>query len=195
MKRKIFLTIALLVASFGFAMTAHAQKKGVDWRRMVEAAKRGEANIDRSMSGRVRAAHAEGTDRGRNYFSTGLVGTWYITVPGATPAENFYAYQTFGGDGTFVETSSLLATLTEGPAHGVWEPRRNGNALTFELFAFDPVAGVPVGRVRVRCLVRVVDADNITADTVVDFIELDGTVIPDIATGPFSGERVKIRPI
>lgn len=194
MKRKIFLTIAILVAGFGLTITANAQSKGVNWRRMVEAAKRGETNVDRGMAGRIRAAHGEGIDA-RNPMASRLTGTWYVTVPGATPDQTFYAYQTFSADGTFVETSSLLITLTEGPAHGVWEPKRSGSALTFELFAFDPATGTQVGRIRVRCLVKLTDPDHLTADTVVDFIEPNGNVIPEIATGPFTGERVKIKPI
>ncbi|MBX7171656.1 MAG: hypothetical protein K1X72_11920 [Pyrinomonadaceae bacterium] len=194
MKQRIVLTVILLAMSFGITMTTNAQSKGVNWRRMVESAKRGEINIDRGMAGRVRAAHAEGADM-RNPAASRLTGTWYVTVPGATPDQNFYAYQTFGSDGTFVETSSLLITLTEGPAHGVWEPRRNGAALTFELFAFDPATSTQVGRIRVRCVIRLTDADHITADTVVDFIEPNGNVIPEIATGPFTGERVKVRPL
>jgi len=120
-----------------------------------------------------------------------LVGTWVITVPDAPGAPGFSALHTYGEDGTMTETSSLLGQLAEGPAHGVWEGKKNDYAVTFELFAFDP-AGQTVGRIRVRARVRIVNDDNLTADTAVDFIELDGTVVPDIGSGPFSGKRVKI---
>jgi hypothetical protein len=123
-----------------------------------------------------------------------IVGTWFIDVPGADGAPGFQAYHTFGGDGTFVETSSLLATLTEGPAHGVWSGKKRDYLLTFELFAFDPDHN-PVGRIRVRCAIHIVNEDNLVAETKVDFIEPDGTVIPEIGSGPFTGKRVKVLPL
>jgi hypothetical protein len=123
-----------------------------------------------------------------------LVGTWFIDVPGADGAPGFQAYQTFNEDGTFVETSSLLATLSEGPAHGVWSGKKRDFQLTFELFAFDPDHN-PVGRIRVRCAIRIINDDNLTADTRVDFINPDGSVIPEIGSGPFTGKRVKVLPL
>ncbi|CAN5229923.1 hypothetical protein BH10ACI1_BH10ACI1_27520 [soil metagenome] len=197
MKRKLTLTLALLVVSLGLCIVTNAQKgklfKGVDWVKTVEAAKNGNVNIDKEVIARVEAAYAEEAEDTTASFLTRLTGTWYVTVPGATPAETFYAYQTFGEDGTFVETSSLLITLTEGPAHGVWQSRRNGAVYTFELFAFDPEEGVQVGRVRVRNFARMSDNNHILVDSAVDFIELDGTVIPNIATGHYTGERVQLR--
>lgn len=198
MKHKLFLTLTLLVATFGLCVCANAQKgrlfKGVDWKKAVEAAKTGRAEIDRNVVARVEEAYAAKDETSAEFSSRrDLTGTWYMTVPGATPAETFYAYQTFGADGTFVETSSLLVALTEGPAHGVWERRLHGFILTFELFAFDPESQVTVGRVRVRNFMRLVDDNNLRADSVVDFIEPDGTVIPNIAAGPYTGTRVKIR--
>lgn len=197
MKYKIYLTLTLLVVTFGLSVAANAQKgklfKGVDWKKAVEAAKAGNANIDKDALARIEEAYAEKKEESNNFFGANLTGTWYVTVPGETPADNFYAYQTFGIDGTFVETSSLLVTLTEGPAHGVWEPRRRGAVYTFELFAFDPEAGVQVGRVRVRNYARMNGNNHIMVDSAVDFIELDGTVIPNIAAGPYTGERVQLR--
>jgi hypothetical protein len=115
-----------------------------------------------------------------------LVGTWFVVVPGETP---FYAYQTFGVDGTFVETSSLLATLTEGPAHGAWRQAGNTNYLTFELFAFE--AGEAIGRIRVRCSVTV-DGNVLEAQSAVDILALDGELIAaDVASGPFTGTRLR----
>lgn len=194
MKQKLTLTLALLVVSLGLCVAANAQKgslfKGVNWREKVEAAKNGQANIDKEMIARIEAAYADKSDAANYLPSTDLTGTWYVTVPGPTPAEDFYAYQTFTYDGTFVETSSLLVTLTEGPAHGVWATRTRGYVLTFELFAFDPEAGAQVGRVRVRNAITMNGTNNFTADSAVDFIELDGTIVPNIATGPFSGVRV-----
>lgn len=196
MRHKIYLTITLLILTFGLSIAANAQKgtlyRGVDWKKAVEAARNGTAETDIESAARVREAYAEEKVEANDLFGANLTGTWYVTVPGPTPAENFYAYHTFGIDGTFVETSSLLVTLTEGPAHGVWEFRRRGAVLTFELFAFDPDKGVQVGRVRVRCFIRMNERNRFTADSAVDFIEPDGTVIPDIGGGPFSGERVQV---
>ena len=203
MKRKIALTLALLVMSFGMVVGANAQKgklfKGVDWKKMAEAVRNGNTIADKATLARIDEAYAEKTDTKDEILNSSdlseLTGTWYVTVPGATPEENFYAYQTFGEDGTFVETSSLLVTLTEGPAHGVWGKSRRGSILTFELFAFDPENGVQVGRVRVRNYIQMNGRNNFTADSAVDFIDLDGTVIPNIAAGPFTGERVQLRGI
>lgn len=199
MKRKIVITLALLVMSFGMVICANAQKgklfKGVDWKKMAEAARNGKTNADKTVLAQIDEAYAEKNEESSDIFSNpaNLTGTWYVTVPGATPEETFYAYQTFGQDGTFVETSSLLITLTEGPAHGVWEARRRGGVLTFELFAFDPENGVQVGRIRVRNCILMNGRDNFTSYSAVDFIDLDGTVTPNIATGPFTGRRVQLR--
>lgn len=200
MKHKIYLILTLVVLSLGLCVGASAKQgklfKGVDWKKTVDAARSGNVKVDKEILARVEAAYGEPKAEQANIsLSNKLTGTWYITVPGPTPAENFYAYQTFGEDGTFVETSSLLVTLTEGPAHGVWEARRQGAVLTFELFAFDPENQVQVGRVRVRNAIRMNGTDSFTSDSVVDFIELDGTVIPNIAAGPFTGERVQLRGI
>ena len=129
-------------------------------------------------------AHALSPSRGT------LLGTWFVTVPGETDSDTFYAYQTFGAEGGFVETSSLLATLTEGPAHGSWRLGSDGtHYLTFELFAFD--GGAPVGRIRVRCEISV-DGDEFQAQSAVDVLDLDGTLVaPEVAVGPFHGTRVK----
>lgn len=196
MKRKIYLVLILLV--LGLSATANAQKKGtlfrgVDWKKAVEAARSGRAKVDKDALARIGEAFSEKKEEAVSLFNLPLAGTWYITVPGATPAEDFNAYQTFGADGTFVETSSILVTLTEGPAHGVWEARRGGYVLTFELFAFDPEEKVRVGRIRVRAFIRLPGSNSFIADAAVDFIELDGTIIPNIGTGSFYGERVTIK--
>ena len=84
-------------------------------------------------------------------------------------------------------------TLVEGPAHGVWEPRKGGAVLTFEVFEFDP-DGNEIGRVRVRNFIRLTDENNFVSDYAIDFIELNGDVIPDLATGSFTGKRMQVRP-
>ncbi len=133
----------------------------------------------------------EGETAALGVFDPGnLVGTWFVEVPGDAP---FQAYQTFGQDGTFVETSSLLGSLVEGPAHGAWRIIGNSTFLTFELFAFD--AGQAVGRIRVRCRVRV-NGDSFAADSAVDILDLAGNeVAPEVATGPFYGSRVTPLPL
>jgi hypothetical protein len=52
-----------------------------------------------------------------------LVGTWHITVPASPPFEALHAYHV---GGTMTEVSSLLPSLAETPAHGVWAPRGDG---------------------------------------------------------------------
>ncbi|MBL8114132.1 MAG: hypothetical protein JNK60_14725 [Acidobacteria bacterium] len=123
-----------------------------------------------------------------------IVGTWYVVVPGPTPADNFYAYQTFNADGTFVETSSLLGGLTEGPAHGSWrQVGLDTFRLTFELFFFEN--GAPAGRVRVRATVNATGG-RLLADSAVDILDLDGTVLAEnVGGGPFSGQVVAVLPL
>ena len=124
-----------------------------------------------------------------------LVGTWLVDISesdGGLPP--FQALQTFHADGTFVETSSLLGGGEEGPAHGVWHRINNNNyALTFYLFVFDE-NGDAAGMVRVRAAVHLIDNDRLSGDTAVDFIEPDGTIIPDIDGGPFMGTRLRVEP-
>ena len=122
-----------------------------------------------------------------------IVGTWFVRVPGGDGAQDFYAYQTFGTNGTFVETSSLLGGLTEGPAHGVWKQGVDGKvALTFELFAFD--AGVAVARIRVRCEIEV-DGDEFHALGGVDILSLEGEVLESFPPGTFEGKRLQTAPV
>lgn len=121
-----------------------------------------------------------------------IVGTWVMTVS-RVGGSVFNSLQTYNNDGTMTETSSHLAQLASGPAHGVWEGKKSDYDVTFELFAFNQ-SGDAVGRIRVRCEIRVNNDDTLTADGVVDFIQPDGTVIPNIASTPFTGTRMKIVP-
>ena len=105
----------------------------------------------------------------------------------------FASLQTYNDDGTMTETSSLHAQLAIGPAHGVWEGKKNDYTVTFELFAFAP-SGEAVGRLRVRARIQLSNDDTLSADGVVDFIQPDGTVIPGISSTPFTGTRVKVLP-
>jgi hypothetical protein len=191
MKRVLLLVVMLTVA----AITVNAQSnqrgrqfRGIEMSQAIEAARSGLSQASPDVTSRIKRAFAD--SRRDNPSERKLVGTWNVIVPGDAP---FEALHTFGEDGTFVETSSLLGQLAEGPSHGVWEYKRRGGAvLTFELFIFDP-AGNHVGRVRVRNFIRLVDEDNFVADSAVDIIELDGTVIPDVATASYTGTRMKLR--
>jgi hypothetical protein len=123
-----------------------------------------------------------------------LAGTWLCDVPGE-PA--FRALQTFHADGTFTETSSLLAQGQEGPAHGVWVRDDGGYQLTFQLFAFDPGTGESTGMIRVRVSLVVDSPDHLMATfSVVDFIDPDGT-ITELFRGPdaYTCTRLKVVPV
>lgn len=119
-----------------------------------------------------------------------LTGTWRIAVaPSVAGFPAFNAYHGFHEGGTFTECSDLLPNLTETPAFGAWDLDGYRYALTFELFVFDEMKK-PAGRVRVRCSLEIVN-DELRGDTIVDFIEPDGTVILDIDRGPFTGRKLR----
>lgn len=123
-----------------------------------------------------------------------IVGTWVCHVPGESP---FHALQTFHEDGTFTETSSLLAQGQEGPAHGAWSRQGNKYQLTFQLFAFDPATAESTGMIRVRVSLVVNDRDHLTATfNVVEFIDPDGT-ITELFRGPdaYTCTRLKVVPV
>lgn len=210
MRNKFYIALTALIILLGLMVSANAQKKevnrslkfkGIELITAKEAARNGQAKIDYNVLAQVESAYADvkhEANRSRsggidNLHSNGnrLTGTWNVVVPGANPEDTFYALHTFSDDGTFVETSSLLASLIEGPAHGIWSQSGRSAVLTFELFAFD--AGKPVGRVRVRNFILHYAKDKFTAYSVVDFIEMDGTVIPSIATGVFHAERLHLQ--
>lgn len=198
------LIAAVVLGSFGIASaqsTGNAGARG-GWgaRAMfgngaVASSRRADYN---NRTGGTRGDAGSGTTAGSaSAKSRGLTGTWRVAIPtsdgGLAP---FNAYQTFSDDGTFTEVSDLLTTQTESPAHGAWSGKKNDYLLTFELFVFDPETKQPAGRVRVRCAITLsADGDSFEADSVVDFITPDGTVIEGVDSGPFSGSRVKVVPI
>lgn len=198
-KNKITAALTVLIVLVGLSVGVSAQSKkssgrvNVSFNELVEAARQGKSLANPKTIELVKNAYSEESDE--SIFGIGsIVGTWNCQIPmsdgGAAP---FEALQTFNSDGSFVETSSLLGTGTEGPAHGVFESRRRGYILTFELFVFDPGTGESVGRVRVRNLIRMQGRDNFTSDNVVDFIEPDGTVIENIDSGTYTGRRMQVR--
>ncbi|HEX4953757.1 MAG TPA: hypothetical protein VF017_10230 [Thermoanaerobaculia bacterium] len=119
-----------------------------------------------------------------------IIGTWNVHVPGPDPSQDFDALQTFHADGTFTETSSLLGSLVEGPAHGVWVQTKNGFVLTFELFAFDE-QGTPTGRIRVRNRIFLEGGHSFRAVSTVDVLPPDGEPILDVGGGEYTATRLQ----
>ena len=197
MKKSIFTLIMIMVAALSLTISASAQGKRAAGRNtrlfdLVETAKQGRAKLDPAIAKQVRDDFAESKESLE--FAPSIVGTWYCKVAQSDQGfPPFQAYHTFGADGTFVETSSLLGLNGEGPAHGAYERSWRGYVLTFELFVFDPSTGESVGRVRVRVSIRMTSSNTFNAITAVDFIEPNGTTIEDIDGGPFSATRVHVK--
>jgi hypothetical protein len=201
MFNKIVITFTAFALLFAISCSAMGQNKNArsgvkkSVLDLVAMAREGRSNADPETVRIVKEAYAEEVSREESTsIGNNLTGTWYCEVgesPGGAPP--FQAYQTFNADGTFVETSSLLGTGTEGPAHGSWERSLRGFLLTFELFVFDPETGEAVGRVRVRNFIRMNNSHNFVSFNLVDFIEPDGNVIEAIDSGIFTAERVKVR--
>jgi hypothetical protein len=129
-----------------------------------------------------------------------LVGTWVCSVHEGAP-DAFKALQTFHADGTFTETSSLLAKGEEGPAQGVWAKSagkgENVYDLTFQLFAFDPASRESVGMLRIRISLRLDGADHLTATSeFAEFVNPDGT-ITELGGGPdaYTCDRLQVIPV
>jgi hypothetical protein len=124
-----------------------------------------------------------------------LVGAWEINVTeSAMHFPPFSALHAFHQGGTFTEVSNLLPGLNETPAKGIWDVEGDRYLLTFELFVFDEQKQ-PAGIVRVRVSLKLVNANELQGDTVVDFIAPDGTVELAIDKGPFTGKRIKVMDI
>jgi hypothetical protein len=122
-----------------------------------------------------------------------IVGTWLCDVPNGQPVP-FKALQTYHADGTFTETSSLLARGEEGPAHGVWKRAGRLYRLTFQLFIFDPATGENVGMIRVRATLKLESANQLNATAgYVELIAPDGSVTPlGSEENPFTCTRIKV---
>jgi hypothetical protein len=126
-----------------------------------------------------------------------IVGTWFCDIAVEEGQPPFRALQTFHADGTFTETSSDLAKLLEGPAHGVWSRDDGRYRLTFQLFAFDPDTHVSTGMIRVRVSLRLDGPDKLKATfAAVDSIDFDGT-ITELFSGPdaYTCSRIKVVPV
>lgn len=197
----ISLSVVLLLVAASNAALAQGKfapvKGNTSLIDLVNRAREGRSAANPETLARVREGYAAVVARDESLIGAGdLVGTWNCYIPasdgGGLP---FEALQTFNADGTFVETSSLLGTGTEGPAHGVWQRTLGGFVLTFELFVFDPMSGESVSRVRVRNLIRINNRnkDRFVSYQVVDFIEPDGNLIEGIDSGIFTGDRMALR--
>jgi hypothetical protein len=126
-----------------------------------------------------------------------IVGTWFCDIAVEEGQPPFRALQTFHADGTFTETSSDLAKLLEGPAHGVWTREDGLHRLTFQLFAFDPDTHESTGMIRVRVSLRLDGPDKLKATFgAVDSIDFDGT-ITELFSGPdpYTCTRIKVVPV
>lgn len=121
-----------------------------------------------------------------------LIGSWVIDVQ--SEVAPFNAFHTFHAGGTMSETTNLLATLSEGPAHGAWQKDGDGYATTFELFIFE-ADHTPAGRIRVRETITLIDNDHLTGIAVADLLLPDGTIIENIDNGPMTGTRVPLEAV
>ena len=125
------------------------------------------------------------------------MGTWVCDVAVEEGQPPFRALHTFHADGTFTETSSDLAKLLEGPAHGVWKRADDKYQLTFQPFAFDQDTHESTGMIRVRVSLRVDGPDHLSGlFSVVDSIDLDGN-ITELFRGPdpYTCTRLKVVPV
>lgn len=199
MFKRIMIASALTVMFFALSIGAQAQTKTgavnprAGFMELVQRAREGRSAANAETVAIVDNAYRGAVADATSAQGGNIVGTWNVRIPasdgGGAP---FEALQTFGADGTFIETSSLLGTGGEGPAHGAWFRTVGGFTLSFELFVFDPATGESVGRVRVRNYIVIPDrrSNNFFSYQAVDFIEPDGNVIPNIDTGTFSATRL-----
>ena len=200
MFKKMAITLSIAAIVLGLSFSVNAQRRG-DVERfnglmdLVKAAKAGRGGVDPERLRRVSEAFRAKSEQ-QLLGSTNIIGTWNVHIEESDMGgDPFDALHTFTSDGTFIETSSLFGMGGEGPAHGAWERFSRHYRMMFELFVFDPMTGECAGRVRVRNLIMMPDSQHFTSDSVVDFIELDGTVIEGIDGGPFSGTRLSPRGI
>lgn len=121
-----------------------------------------------------------------------FIGTWVFKIAESREGlAEFLAVQSYHLGGTISENSSLLPTLTEGPAQGVWARSGNQYKTVFQLFVFDENHEY-AGMVRVRGTLALGADDKITGKFAVDFLAPDGTVEADIDLSDAVGVRVKL---
>jgi len=191
-----------LMAALAFAVGSFAQDASVHHSRFlgkttiedaVTAARSGKADISTDTLSNVESAYKNAANTESPTVDPDLSGSWYVRIPGDVPEHDFYSLQSFHQGGTFSEASSLLPQLAEAPAHGVWGRCVAQNCiLTFEVLEFDPM-GQYYGRLRLRTAVHLQPrASHFTAEFLVDFIENDGTIIPNIGSGNLFGQRMQL---
>jgi hypothetical protein len=201
MFNKFAITLTVFMLLFGISCSAAAQGKKASVKTkssindLVQKAREGRSAADPEIVKMVKNAYSEGQSAENSFFGNNdITGTWICDVAASTGGgAPFGALQTFNSDGTFVETSSLLGYGGEGPAHGVYIRFVGGYLLTFELFVFDPETGDSVGRVRVRNFIRLQGNNKLISYNAVDFIEPDGNEIPDIDSGIYTADRMRVR--
>jgi hypothetical protein len=116
-----------------------------------------------------------------------LVGTWRITIPQSEGnPETFEAFHTFFADGNWVEVNGFKESN-----HGVWMGSANTYLLTFEGFTFDE-QGKHNGKNQVRASIKMESADHLTAQWVLDSIDLEGGVTEKAFFGTFEGTRMEV---
>jgi len=121
-----------------------------------------------------------------------FIGTWVFKIAESREGlAEFLAVQSYHLGGTISENSSLLPTLTEGPAQGVWARSGSQYKTVFQLFVFDENREY-AGMVRVRGTLSLSGEDRITGKFAVDFLAPDGTVEADIDLSDAVGVRVKL---
>jgi hypothetical protein len=205
MFNKIVIAFTFFMLLFSVSCSASAQgkkaapvknaKNTISINKLVQMAREGRSAADPEIAKMVKNAYSEAQSTEANFFGNNdITGTWICDVAASTAGNApFSALQTFNSDGTFVETSSLLGYGGEGPAHGVYVRFVGGYVLTFELFVFDPETGDSVGRVRVRNFIRMQGQNKLISYNAVDFIEPDGNEIPDIDSGIYTADRMRVR--
>jgi hypothetical protein len=201
MLNKIAFTLmaAMALATTSLAQDVRAQQSrflgNMTVREAIDAARSGKAPVTSETLTNVRSAYKAAAAEDSPTVDPDLAGSWYVKIPGDVPEHDFYSLQSFHQGGTFSEASSLLPQLAEAPAHGVWGHCVAHNCiLTFDVLEFDPM-GQYYGRLRLRTAVHIQPrSSHFTAEFLVDFIENDGTVIPDIGSGTMLGQRLQLLP-
>jgi hypothetical protein len=110
-------------------------------------------------SGQIgKTAHAQGTSGG----VPGIVGTWFLSVPGGGPGSGLVGFITYDHSGTLTETVTSMfggppqpnVAGLNGTDRGVWRYAPQGfELLTFRML-FDSLTGEVIRIVRLRALVH-----------------------------------------
>ncbi|RIK78036.1 hypothetical protein DCC62_08550 [candidate division KSB1 bacterium] len=123
-----------------------------------------------------------------------LTGAWLVNATNTTFGISFESLRTYHAGGTMTEVASALPTLTESPAHGVWERQGNDCNVTFMAFGFDSLGQLSI-RIKVREVIRFISPDSISITWKADIILLNGNVIPNVAEGFGLGARLRLQPL